>query len=132
EGPSELVPIAKEGEDHRGADGGTSQREHHPQEGGEAPCTVYVGSLLDGPGDGLEEAAQQERLERDRPYDVDNDEPQVRIEQAELPGLDELRDYQQHPRDHHRHQIDVEDEVLAWEVEAREGVRLGGGDGDRQ
>src|SRR5690606_6749145 len=94
--PGELVPVAEEREDHRGPHGGTGERQDHAQERREPAGAVHVGGLLDRAGDTLKEPSQQERLERDRPHDVEDDEAEMGVQQAERPGLEELRDDEQH------------------------------------
>src|SRR5205814_9507460 len=75
----ELVPGAQEREQQRHDDAGREQRRDHPDENLDAASTVDRRGLLELVWDRPDVALEHPEDERERPDEVDEDQPEVRV-----------------------------------------------------
>ena len=122
EGPGELIPGRQEGEDDGRRQRGPGQRHRKAPVAGPHVRAINLHGLVELARDPLEEAAQQEGVERQISRHVEQHEgPQV-IDEVQLLGEHELRDDQHHRRNHEAEEQGAEKPLLAREIEARERV----------
>src|SRR3954447_18923599 len=118
----EVVPGDEERDDGGGEDPGRRQGNDHLPEGLPAGGAVHLGGLLHLPGDLLEEGRERPDADRQRQRQVGDDQADLGVEEADgPPQVVDRRDEADDREDRHG-QGRGEDELLAGEVQPRDGI----------